>query len=110
MLFDFLLDGLNYESRKVSHSEIGDAVIDTTAVSDGSQSFETGVKHPEFNDGKWIIVEAYDTKEEAQRGHECWVVTITENLPDQLTDCQNSEISQFLPKDSLIYPRTRKKR
>ena len=94
-MFSFFGDIDNYEERKVANDVVGDAVIDTAAVSDGARPYETGVQHPEYNNGKWVIVEAYDTKAEAQAGHDRWVQIFGGVLPESLVDCGNSGISQL---------------
>jgi hypothetical protein len=94
-LFDFLLDMDNYEDRVVARDEADGLVIDTAQVSDGRQPFETGVKDPHYNGGDWVIVAAYDTREEAERGHAEWVRRMTDSPPRVLQDCQNAEIGQM---------------
>lgn len=97
-LFGFMDMMDNYELRKVARYDddtIG-LMVDTCSVTDGDQPYETAVEHPEYNEGKMVIVEAYGTVEDAQKGHERWVATMTaEKFPAQLTDCCNSEISQM---------------
>lgn len=104
-MFGFLSMMDNYEDRKVNRYEADDLVIDTAYVTDGNQSYETGISHPEYNQGDWIIVEAYDNKEDALKGHERWVLRMTsENLPSSLKDCKNSEIANSIDED-VEYPR-----
>lgn len=99
-MFDFL--GMsemlgNSKDRKVDRYERGDLFVSTVYVTDGRKDYETAVAHPDYNNGDIIIVECYDTKEEAQHGHNSWVVAMRdEPLPDKLTDCVNAEISQLL--------------
>ena len=96
MFFDFVSMMGNYEERKVALYQDGDFVVDTCAVNDGAYLYETAVKHPAYNGGKWVIVEAYDSQEEALAGHGRWVVTMTgAELPDKLVDCDNSDICQL---------------
>lgn len=75
-----------YEERKVAHyEEVGYLGVDTALVTDSPHPYETAVCHVSYNDGNWIIVETYDTKEEAAQGHERWVATMTaDELPDEL--------------------------
>ena len=96
-MFNWLFVAAHSE-RVVAHFEADGLVVDTAAVNDGRQPFETGIKWPsEYPDSKgWVIVEAYATKEEAQAGHDKWVAILTSpDLPEALDDCSNSEISQF---------------
>ena len=96
-MFDFLLDMGNYEDRKVDCHEDDTLIVDTARCSDGRKPYETAVQHPEYNSGKWVIVEAYDTKEEAQEGHNKWVAKMTSaSIPPSLKDCGNAGVSQLL--------------
>ena len=96
-MFNFLNDLSNYDDRAIDRYEEGSLIVDTCAVSDGNQPFETGIRHPEYNSGKWIIVEAYSTKGDAKAGHSKWVSTMTnEPLPEKLTDCKNARVAQLL--------------
>ena len=42
----------NYEERVVKNDKIGNVVIDTAAVTDSDQPYETGIKSPSYNDGR----------------------------------------------------------
>ena len=92
-MFEFLSMMGNYESRKVDRYNGPDGFyISTAAVNDSDHHYETAVAHPQFNDGKLIIVEMYDTKAEAQAGHTKWVQTMTaKTLPKSLADVFTSE-------------------
>ena len=86
----------NYEARKVSKDVFDWGFISTARVTDGEKPYETAVEHKSYNGGDMVIVESYDTKEEAEDGHKKWVKTMTsENLPESLIDCMNSEVSRF---------------
>jgi len=96
-MFGFASDMGNYEVRKIARFEEGNLFVDTCSVSDGRQNYETAVEHPEYNDGRMVVVEAYDTPEEAQEGHDRWVAKMTQtDLPDQLEDCMNAHISELM--------------
>jgi hypothetical protein len=85
----------NYEQRKVDRFEKDALIIDTASVTDGEHPYETGVCHPKYNDGDWVIVESYDTNEDARAGHARWVARMTgDNLPDSLDECSNAEIGR----------------
>lgn len=97
----------NYEERKVDRYEKDDLLVDTCSCTDGNHEYETAILHPEYGDN-WVIVEAYDSREQAQAGHDKWVKTMTmEPLPEVLTDCQNSRISQLC--SDLTFPRSTRK-
>ena len=111
-MFSFLFAGNNRNERIVDHYEEGDLIIDTCSTPDGHQTYETAVMHVDYREnGKLVIVEAYDTREEAQVGHDSWVrVMTTKPLPDKLVDCCNALLldlggDEF--KESLVYPRKR---
>lgn len=96
-MFEFMLDMFNYESRVVGRwdSETGDRMVSTARVSDGRDPFETAFQHPDYNDGKMVIVESYGNEREASEGHERWVNVMTVGpLPDVLVDCANAGIAQ----------------
>lgn len=96
-MFDFLFMAGDYDQRAVARYEEGDVFVDTCRVYDSDQPYETAVSHPKYNDNKLIIVQLYDTKEEAQAGHDFWVKTMTsESLPDTIEDVSTAKIKKFL--------------
>ena len=95
-MFNFFLDMGNYQERAVDRFENDETIVDTARCSDGSKPYETGVCNPAYNDGDWVIVESYDTEEEAKEGHNKWVEIMTvDKKPDELVDCHNAYISQL---------------
>lgn len=73
-IFDIFISGLftqwdDYEVRKVDNTINGNYEIDTAYASD-TELYETGIK---FKNNKWIIVEEYETKKQALKGHKKWV-------------------------------------
>ena len=82
----------NYQDRKVADKyEDGDKQVSTCSVTDGELEFETAITHPDYNDGEFVIVEAYATKDEAIIGHRKWIGIIeSDYLPDTLTDVDNA--------------------
>jgi hypothetical protein len=95
-MFNFFGMMGNYEDRKVDNFKNEDVEVDTCSVTDGEHDYETAVSHFQYNDKQWVIVESYDTKEEAQEGHNKWVEVMTsEKLPEYLKDCNNSGVSQL---------------
>jgi len=95
-MFDFFNMSDNYEQRKVDNYKDGELVIDTCSVNDSDEPFETGICHPKYNDGKWVIVEMYSNKKEAKLGHKRWIKTMTNSLPKELKDVSTSEIKKLL--------------
>lgn len=103
-MFNFLLDAGNYEERCVDRHEDDDLIVSTARVSDGQSPYETGIRHPQYNDGKWVIVECYDTVEDAQEKHNEWVEKMTaKELPDKLIDCSNAFLTQIFNSDENIF-------
>jgi hypothetical protein len=96
MLFDFLQDLGNHDERKIDTYEKDSVFVDTCAVSDSTQPYETAVAHPNYNDGTMIIVQLYNTKEAAQKGHNKWVKKMTaEILPKAIKDVSTAGIIKF---------------
>jgi len=95
-MFNFLI-AEPYEDRKIDNTVLKDnTVIDTCSVNDGHLPFETGIQSPKYNKGNWIIVEAYRTKKDAQKGHDKWVKVMSSiPLPEKLVDCSNSYIQSI---------------
>lgn len=95
MLFDYLDMAGNHEERKVANTVIGKTIIDTCRVTDSPHPFETGIEDTDYCDG-WIIVETYDTKEQAQKGHSKWVIAFSGTKPAQLKDVNTCNIAKFI--------------
>jgi len=86
----------NYQDRAIDRYEVDNVVIDTCSVTDSAQPYETGVRHPNYNDGLYVIVEMYDTKEQARKGHDKWVKIMTaETLPDKLVDVSSATVAEL---------------
>lgn len=103
-MFDFLFDE-PYENRKVARHETEALLVSTAKCNDGDCPYETAIRHADYNDDELVIVEAYRTKDEALAGHAKWVSVMTaEELPESLTDCRNSKISQMLD-GPIVYAR-----
>jgi len=106
-LFDDMMKSLtnasDFAEREVAQYNQDSLFVDTCRVNDGKKPYETAVAFPLYNDGSMVIVEAYDTKEEAQAGHDKWVNIMLTCPPDKLVDCQNGSIP-FLCDDDAVYP------
>ena len=73
------------EFREFSKNDvIGDITIDTVKAFDIGM-FETGIKRMSI-EGKWIIVEQYKDRKEAQKGHNKWVELMRKNSKVELKD------------------------
>lgn len=97
-MFDFLNMANDYKERNVGNYKEGeDLIVDTSRVTDGALPYETGISSTDYKDlgDNWVIVEAYNSKEEALIGHEKWVKIMKENPPEKLTDCYNAGIAEF---------------
>jgi hypothetical protein len=87
----------DYDHRKVGRLDKEGLMVSTARVTDGDKPYETAIKHPLYNKGGMIIVEAYSTKSDALIGHAKWEKTMTsKNLPKELADCCNSEVMQMM--------------
>lgn len=96
----------DYESRKLARDERPWGIVSTVSVSDGDHPYETAVSHLEYNRSELVIVEAYDTKEDALAGHTRWLSTMEASvLPDELIDCQNCYMSKDLSPEHVRFPR-----
>jgi len=86
-----------YDARKVGRWQKGKRFVSTCSVTDGAKPYETAFAHPNYNDGDMVIVESYNTRKQAEKGHEKWVKVMTKGpLPKVLNDCANAEVAQFL--------------
>lgn len=94
-MFNFIGMEDDYDDRKVVRDDYEWGFISTVSVPDGRKDYETAVEHPDYRNGEMVIVDCYDTKEKALKGHAKWVKTM-ENPPSELTDCANSEIAQAI--------------
>lgn len=94
--FNFFDMADDYAERCVANFKKGKLTVDTCAVRDSDWDYETGVQHPEYNNGKWVIVQGYDSKKEALAGHNKWVRIMTgKNLPSHLKDVSTAGIAKF---------------
>lgn len=102
-MFDFFSMEGTYNTRRIERYEEGDVFVSTARVTDSDKPFETAIAHPAYNGGKLVVVELYDTRDEAQQGHERWVEKMTaKTLPDELTDVSAAGIAllvEFLSTD-----------
>jgi len=100
-VFGFLNMANNYEFRKVGRweSDDGEYFVSTVMVSDGEFDYETAIKHPDYNNGEIVIVDKYNTKEEALAGHSKWLDHVNIGpMPNKIgvVNCFLSEIAESL--------------
>jgi hypothetical protein len=91
----------NYEDRKVARFEKGlekgHLLVDTCLVTDANKPYETTVAHPAYNNNDLVVVELYNTKKEAKKGHDKWVKKITaKTLPKSLKDVSTASIAKLV--------------
>ena len=106
-MFDFgtMLMSMFYNGKpedKVNRTEFDEKIIDTCFTYDNG--FETAVSHPQFYDGKWIIVEYYDDKESAAKGHNKWVEFIKEDKFDKIK-CIDKYLVDLSDNKEIFYQR-----
>jgi|SRR6185437_5746899 len=99
-MFGFLEDVGNYDTRKVGRDDTPHGWISTARISDGARPYETAVndrRYSRANGGKeMVIVEAYDTIDDARAGHAKWLSAMTSDAPPlYLDDCCNAGIAQL---------------
>lgn len=76
------LSGITTVDRSdVFNDKFNNIVVDTVEAFD-THEWETGIEI----DGKWIIVEQYETREKAKSGHNEWVKTMKKNPKKKLKD------------------------
>lgn len=80
----------NYEQRVVKNTERNTFTLDTAMVTDRALPYETAVKHKDFNDGQWIVLEQSKTKEDAERTHDKWLAKLDAGV-DSLLDIYTGE-------------------
>lgn len=51
-MFNFFSMADNYEDRKIDNFSEGELSVDTCAITDSEQRYETGISHPQCNSGK----------------------------------------------------------
>lgn len=95
-MFEFMEDFGNHDERKIDSYDENGVFVDTCAVSDSEQPYETAVSHPSYNDDELIIVQLYNTKEAAQKGHDKWVKKMTaKELPKAIKDVSTAGVIKF---------------
>ena len=97
-MFDKIFSMMGYyEDCKVARFEADGLIVDTIAVYDSTNPFETAISHKAYNDSDWVIVEEYATREAAMVGHQRWVDTMVAGpLPPMLKDVSTSEVTRLL--------------
>jgi hypothetical protein len=88
----------DHKDRLVEYTSVNGAEIDTCRVYDSKLPYETGIRHREYNDGHWVIVEAYNTKEDAEKGHQKWVKLLYKKLPENIVGIDQRKIGEFIKK------------
>lgn len=84
----FLKD--DYEDRLVDNTMGKFGGVDTAMAND-TGFYETAVQNEKYNAGRMIIVEQYETREEAKKGHKEWVKEL-KSKPDAFRDIFSGEI------------------
>lgn len=89
-----LLGLRDFESEPVAETALENgAVISTVWTSDNEDDpYETAISDKHYQEGDWIVVEAYVTKDEAIAGHDKWAKTMTEENPPLLRDIVHTNL------------------
>lgn len=85
MMMRLAASGQNYWRNDVFREEFDNITIDTCNTPD--DGWETGI---ERDGNPWVIVQYYDSREEAQKGHNEWVTKLRENRNIELPDVQGN--------------------
>lgn len=80
----------SYEDRLVENTKQDEYEIDTCFANDKNK-YETGIRK---NDGEWIVVEEYNTKEDAKQQHKKWI-EFTKCKPQKAYSIQFEEYTEF---------------
>lgn len=86
--------GANYFDRLVKNDKIKNVEVDTVYATD-TDCYETGIQDRRYY-SSWMIVEEYDTKEEALKGHNKWVKKLTTGKPPKELPNVQGEDSFYL--------------
>ena len=84
----------NYEQRVVKNDKTTDFILDTAEVYDRSWIYETAVSHKDFNNGKWIILDGTNTREDALKAHEKWLKALEAGV-DSLEDYYDETVYNY---------------
>lgn len=68
-------------------------MVSTVEADDTRHSYETAVCHPKFRNGKWIIVEEYDSVKDAECGHRIWITKMQLDDYNYLEDVSTAEMA-----------------
>lgn len=72
------------KSRPVARYEAKNLIVSTKRVYDAGKDYETAIMHEAYDQGNCIVVEHFDSFEEAKKGHEKWVRTMLKDEPEYL--------------------------
>lgn len=87
--FNLLNIGPGLRGDVVGNTIEEDYVVDTVYAGD-TGLYETGVRDHNLNNGAWIIVDEYKTREEAAEGHKLWIEEMKKK-PKKLFDIHERE-------------------
>ena len=77
------------KARKPFNLKTKDFIVDTAFTPD-TNTWETGIQAVNFNNNNWIIVEQYEDKELAEKGHKKWIKYM-KTKPKKLYDIFSDE-------------------
>ncbi len=80
--FSAMADQTKPDRRDFFRDELGNIIVDTVEAFDTGM-WETGIQRKGKN---WIIVEQYESRNQAGEGHEKWVKNMKENPKMKLKD------------------------
>lgn len=102
-MFDFLNMKNDYKERKVDNFKNDKICIDTCYASD-TGAYETGIESKYYNNGNWVIVQEYESKEEAIKGHQEWIEKMTiDELPAVLMEVSTCKIAKLSGNNGTLH-------
>lgn len=94
LVSDYSGDGFDVVTMQVPPSAAGERVV-----------YQTGIAHPDFNGGDWIVAAEYESRDAAQTGHDAWVAKLNEHTPDEIRNCNTVPSAIPLASDVPTYQR-----
>ena len=85
-------------SVQIAFFEKGNLAVSTVAVKDTPSNYETAITHPDYQEGRIIVVQTYSTLRQAEAGHKKWVEKMTNDPPEVLRDKGNDLFSLLTDK------------
>ena len=97
-LFDSLHSALesliNCMPVRIARYETSSTLVSTILAPD-TNKYETCILDSKYNNGQAIVVQEYETEEEALIGHNNWVLKIRETSPEIIVDVSSNPFAKL---------------